>query len=180
MEQDLQAAIDALNQGKIIAYPTESTWGLGVDATNPSAVHRLNQLKQRPNSKSFIMLIADLHTVKPWIDWQKLPPSLNPLQDWPGPITKLFPTNSACPHWLAFQDNIALRMSAHPTAKTLCQAFAKPLISTSANTSGQPTLNTAEQIHAHFGNAIALCVPGQPGGLAPTRIINLRNGAIIR
>ena len=175
-----QSALNALANGKIIAYPTESTWGLGVDATNQQAVYQLNQLKQRPGNKSFIVLTHSLDTLTTWINWSKIPNTMNIMENWPGPITKLVPTSEACPEWLSYHGTIAIRISAHATASALCQAYNKPIISTSANTSGKPPLDSSATIKAHFGPKLAYCVPGSPGGLAPTRIIDLISGKIIR
>lgn len=177
---DLLLATQALAAEKIIAYPTESTWGLGVDATSKVAVAALNHLKKRPSTKSFIVLIENLHSIHDWVDWHKLPTNIDLNQNWPGPITKLVPTSTKCPPWLVYNGLIALRISAHPATKALCHAWQKPLISTSANVSGQDVLSTAEAIKSCFGEQISHYLDGTPGGLAPTRIINIMTQEILR
>ena len=169
-----------LNQGNIIAYPTESTWGLGVDACNPTSVKKLQQLKNRSTHQSFIVLIPNIHLVKDWIDWQTCPHNIDPNSQWPGPITKVFPVTPHCPEWLQFKGTIALRISAHPVTQALCQAFGRPLISTSANRSGEAPLTSPEEISDCFPNDIASIVPGQPGGSPPTRIVCLLTNQILR
>ena len=173
-------AVAALKRGEIIAYPTESTWGLGVDANNQHAVTALSQLKNRPQSKAFIVLVDNLDRIKHWIDFSQLPTEIDPNKGWPGPITKLFPIAPACPTWLSLNNRIAVRVSAHPITMTLCHAFSGPVISTSANPSGKETLATAAAITTCFGKQISTIVPGEPGGQPPTRIVCLVTGTNIR
>ena len=180
MSKHLKSATRSLLQGKIIAYPTESTWGLGVDARNELAVEALNKLKERPKNKSFIILIDKLEHIQAWIDWSKMPISIDPMQDWPGPITKVFPVSSACPEWLSYDKTVAIRISAYTITQELCAHFGRPLISTSANLSGSGPLRTQQEIMDHFGSAIDYCVEGEPGGIPPTPIINLLTGKKIR
>ena len=180
MSNNFMKATESLAKGKIIAYPTESVWGLGVDATNQQAVNQLNQLKKRPGNKSFIILVDTLALVSTWIDWTKLPQDIDSMHGWPGPITKCFPINSTCPDWLGHRGTIAIRISAHPITMALCQAYAKPIISTSANQSGCTPMTTKEAIQSFFGHEIDHYVAGQPGGLAPTKIIDLQSGKTLR
>ena len=177
---NLKQTLLALTAEKIIAYPTESTWGLGVDATSEKAVSTLNKLKNRPSSKSFIVLVESLDTIHTWIDWHNLPKDIDLNENWPGPITKLLPTSSQCPTWLSHNGLIALRISAHPITQQLCHAWQKPLISTSANVSGQDVLLTQEAIQKCFGNKINCYLDGKPGGLPPTRIVNIMTNEILR
>ena len=176
----IEKATIALHAGEVIAYPTESTWGLGVDANNQNAVAKLNQLKQRPNSKAFIVLVHNINIIKDWLDFDALPKTLDTNAGWPGPITKLFPTTPNCPSWLSLDNRIAVRISAHPTTTALCEHFCGPIISTSANRSGQPVLTSAEAIRANFQSHIHTIVDGTPGHRPPTTIICLSSGQKIR
>ena len=174
----IEKATIALHAGEVIAYPTESTWGLGVDANNQNAVAKLNQLKQRPNSKAFIVLVHNINIIKHWLILTPARPRTN--AGWPGPITKLFPTTANCPSWLSLDNRIAVRISAHPTTTALCEHFCGPIISTSANRSGQPVLTSAEAIRANFQHHIHSIVDGTPGHRPPTTIICLSSGQKIR
>jgi L-threonylcarbamoyladenylate synthase len=176
----IQQAIHALTHGQIIAYPTESTWGLGVDPYQAHAVKQLNHIKKRPDNKSFIILISAIERVEKWIDQSQLPADIDLAQGWPGPLTKVVPASKHCPKWLTYNNKVALRISAHPVTQQLCQAYAKPIISTSANQSGMPPLDCIEAIQATFGTAVASYIPGSPGGQPPTTIIDIQSGKRIR
>ncbi|MEC8882309.1 MAG: L-threonylcarbamoyladenylate synthase [Pseudomonadota bacterium] len=173
-------AITALINGDIIAYPTESTWGLGVDATNEEAVYQLNVVKGRPKTKSFIVLVNRIDMVHDWIAWDEMPSEININAGWPGPLTKLVPVSKNCPQWLSLHKKIAIRISAHPEVKDLLAIFNKPLISTSANLSGSPILKNPDEIRAHFGDRVKSIVEGTPGGGCPTAIIDVISGTKIR
>ena len=173
-------AIDALINGDIIAYPTESTWGLGVDATNAEAVYQLNIAKGRPKTKSFIILVNHIDMVHDWIAWNEIPSEVNINAGWPGPLTKLVPASKHCPQWLSLHKKIAIRISAHPEVKSLFAIYNRPLISTSANPSGAPTLKNSDEIRAHFGDKVKSIIEGTPGGACPTTIIDVISNKKIR
>ena len=178
--KNLDKVLQALHNGELIAYPTESTWGLGVDATQKNSVAALNRLKGRPQSKSFIVLTHDLKKISSWIDWELISDKINPYDNWPGPITKIFPASKDCPEWLVMQNTIAIRISAHPVTQAICEEFDQPIISTSANRSGESVLHDAAAIKQCFGDAVSAIASGKPGGLPPTQIICLRSGKVIR
>jgi len=165
----------------IIAYATESCYGLGCDPRNARAVRRLLQLKGRPQSKGLI-LIADRFSrlaryVLPPTDEQKK--QLD--QTWPGPQTWLMPASRHTPHWLCGRHkSIAVRVTAHPDAAELCRALGTALVSTSANRAGLKPLKTHAACVKAFGQRV-LVLPGRIGARkTPSTIQHLLTGKIIR
>lgn len=169
-----------LQRGGVLAYPTEAVYGLGCDAFNQTAVESIHSLKGRDSNKGFIVLIAD---------WSQLPALIGSITEeqhacvratWPGFVTWIFPAAAALPRWITGDQNtIAIRMSAHPIAHAL--AMASPLISTSANLSGQPPAITAEQILQQFPTGIDAIVEGALGSFSkPSEIYDVQSGLRLR
>jgi L-threonylcarbamoyladenylate synthase len=134
----LHRALCCLRSGGLLAYPTEGVWGLGCDPHNLSAVLALLALKNRPLEKGLILVAADEQQLAPYLE------HLSPQQrrtlstTWPGPHTWLVPCNRQVPPWISGgQPTVALRVSRHPVVAALCQAYGGPIVSTSANVTGQ-------------------------------------------
>lgn len=151
-----------LEQGGVIAYPTEGVYGLGCLATDRSAVNRIIQLKGRSPSQGLIVVIDCVERILPWLSplppqrWQAV------LDSWPGAITWVLPTNANCPCWVAGSHrSIAVRLSAHPVVRTLCEIAEEPVVSTSANVHGQEALNTADTVIEKFGSSVDLIIDGE-------------------
>lgn len=170
-----------LKHGGVIAYPTESCYGLGCDPRNHHAVMKLLRLKGRPQHKGLILIGSDFSLLRPYAapltetQWQKISPT------WPGPVTWLLPAARATPAWLrGSHQSIAVRVSAHPLAARLCRVLGMALVSTSANRSGlKPVRGLAACIRA-FGSEV-LVVPGLVGKRKrPSTIVELKTGAVIR
>ncbi|MDE2148693.1 MAG: Sua5/YciO/YrdC/YwlC family protein [Gammaproteobacteria bacterium] len=178
----LAAAARALAAGGIIAYPTEGVWGLGCDAYNAGAVSRLLQLKRRDWRKGLIVVGADFEQLRPLLRAPSRSALRRALAGWPGPITWVFPAAPAAPPWLTgAHGSIAVRVTAHAVAGGLCRAFGAPIVSTSANRSGQPPATGAAAVRRRFGDALAAVVPGALGGLSrPTPVRDAVSGALLR
>lgn len=170
-----------LKQGGVIAYPTESCYGLGCDPRNRRAVMKLLRLKGRPQSKGLILIGADFSQLQPYAkrltdaQWHKISST------WPGPVTWLLPAAQHTPSWLrGSHPSIAMRVTAHPLAARLCRDVNMALVSTSANRSGlQPARTYADCMKA-FGSKV-LVVPGLIGKRRrPSTIMELMTGAVIR
>ncbi|MBF0610146.1 MAG: threonylcarbamoyl-AMP synthase [Magnetococcales bacterium] len=161
-------AVTALQQGKVIAYPTETVYGLGVDPFNEHAVNHLLQLKQRDAQKGLILLIPDLS----WVNRLALvsPISKRLMEHfWPGPLTLVLPATPQLPPWLLTQHpTVALRLSPSPVVQHLLSLWPYPLVSTSANLSGQQQLSSPEEIQHLWQNQIAAIIPGQAGNTPST------------
>lgn len=176
--------ITSLQNGEVIAYPTEAVYGLGCNPDNQQAVEKILAIKNRPVSKGLILIADNYQQLKPYIDEDKLNfDQLKKAQSyWPGPYTLVMPALPSTPKWLTGDfDSIAVRVSAHPVVQKLCQAFNKPLVSTSANLSGQPAISDLTLLKQQLGDKIAHIVPGSPNpNLQPSTIIDAISGKIYR
>jgi L-threonylcarbamoyladenylate synthase len=170
-----------LARGGLVAYPTESCYGLGCDPRNAVAVNRLLRLKGRPKSKGLILVAADFSQLKPFL--APVPPSLQARFKswWPGPCTLLLPASRRCPRWLTGRHrSLAVRVSAHPDTRRLCQDLGMALVSTSANHAGRRPLKSATACRMAFGNPVRV-LPGRIGRRRrPSTIIDLATGDVVR
>lgn len=182
MKNKVRSAIAILNQGGIIAYPTEAVYGLGCDPFNQQAVMQLATIKRRPIAKGFILIAAN---------WQQVEDLVQPLSKevvdrvfstWPGPVTWVFPASARSPIWVrGDHPGIAIRLTAHPIARELCLEFGKPIISTSANREGAAPAGNDIQVKKYFSQELDFIVTGETGGLLkPTEIRDALTGNIIR
>jgi L-threonylcarbamoyladenylate synthase len=178
----INEAVRILQQGGVIAYPTEAVYGLGCDPDNQLAVERLLAIKQRSWEKGLILIAADFHQLHPYLAEIDFALKANALATWPGPVTWLWPAKPAVKSLLRGRyDTIAVRVTAHPLAAALCREFGGPLVSTSANLSGKPPTRTAEEVRNQLGNQLDYVLEGQIGGLArPSQIRDVLSGQIIR
>jgi len=179
---DINQAVKTLHDGGVIAYPTEAVYGLGCDPFNPSAATKILQLKGRSIKKGFILVASR---------WEQLEPLVNPIEPrmlfrifetWPGPNTWLFPAKPDVPEWIhGGTENIAIRVSAHPTVKDLCDHFGGPIVSTSANRSGQASARSYHTAKIIFEADVDFILPGKVGGEKnPTEIRSAITGEVIR
>ncbi|QIQ42054.1 MAG: L-threonylcarbamoyladenylate synthase type 1 TsaC [Buchnera aphidicola (Microlophium carnosum)] len=175
--------IKMLHDDNVIAYPTESMFGLGCDPTSKKAVKKLLNLKKRSVEKGFILVAADFNQLKMYINEKNL---TNKQKNkiffhWPGPFTFLLPAKSDVPYWLTGKFNtVAVRVSAHFEIIKLCNAFGGALISTSANISNMTPCFTPEDVFKFFGKDFPL-LNGKIGDEKnPSKIINIINGKLIR
>ena len=172
-------AIEVLNKENVIAYPTEAVFGVGCDPDSEVAVNRLLALKQRPMDKGLILIAASFEQLKPYIDDSMLTDAV--FARWPGPVTFVFPAPATTPRWLTGRfDSLAVRVTDHPLVVALCQAYGKPLVSTSANLSGLPPCRTVEEVRTQFGTDFPV-VSGETGGrLNPSEIRDALTGELFR
>lgn len=179
---DTAQAVQLLQAGEIIAYPTEAVYGLGCDPFNEKAVRKLLELKGRSESAGFVLIASSLEQLKPW--FAAVEPKLlqKAMRRWPGRVTWLFPRAESVPDYIAGDHpTIALRIIAHPASRALCEAFGGALISTSANTSGFPPARSHAEIVEYFSDRIAGTLMGSLGeSERPSEIRDLATGAIIR
>ncbi|PKH05823.1 L-threonylcarbamoyladenylate synthase [Moritella sp. Urea-trap-13] len=177
-------AVTALQNQKVIAYPTEAVFGLGCDPMNEQAVQRLLSIKQRPIEKGLILIAANLTQLDAYVDLSKLTAQQidNINQTWPGPATWVMPAKAQVPKWLTGQfDSIAVRVSAHPTVQKLCLAFGGPITSTSANLTGLTPCVTTAEVTQQLAPLLGAIVDEAVGELAqPTTITDAVTGRIYR
>ncbi|WP_336222255.1 L-threonylcarbamoyladenylate synthase type 1 TsaC [Citrobacter amalonaticus] len=176
-------AIKVLKEENVIAYPTEAVFGVGCDPDSETAVNRLLVLKQRPVDKGLILIAANFEQLRPYIDDSMLTDAQREavFSRWPGPVTFVFPAPATTPRWLTGRfDSLAVRVTDHPLVVALCQAYGKPLVSTSANLSGLPPCRTVEEVRAQFGEDFPV-VSGETGGrLNPSEIRDALTGELFR
>jgi L-threonylcarbamoyladenylate synthase len=138
-EEEVQAALDALRAGKTILYPTDTVWGIGCDATNEAAVRRIYNLKKRDDSKSMILLVPDERTIMEYIAAPD-PEVFTYMEAQERPTTIVFDGAIHLPASLVAPDgSIALRLVREQFCRHLLKRLRKPIVSTSANISGQPS-----------------------------------------
>lgn len=184
MPNEFEQAVAALHSEGVIAYATEAVFGLGCDPDSELAVQRLLAIKQRPVEKGLILIAADLAQLQEYIDVSQL--STEQLArveaSWPGPFTWIMPARAATPTWLTGQfDTLAVRVTAHPQVQALCRVFGKPLVSTSANLTGEEPARRLAEIGGALASQLAYVLPGEVGGqVNPSEIKDARTGAIIR
>lgn len=178
----VNAAARLVRSGGVIAYPTESVYGLGCDPQDPYAVSHLLSIKGRSADKGLILIAADVEALQPWIeipdnDWRG-----EILASWPGPNTWVLPRQPLAPAWIGGgRPTLAVRVTDHPLANGLCRAIGGAIVSTSANRSGQPPLRTALAVRRQFGPFLNGVLGGAVGGSSrPTAIRDGTTGAWIR
>lgn len=176
--------IDIIAQGGVIAYPTEAVFGLGCDPDNPQAIQRLLAIKQRPVEKGLILISNEFDKLRPYLDLSAISAEKRAwmFSHWPGPYTFVIPKSAKTSHWVAGSHNsIAVRVTAHPVAASLVQSFGKPLVSTSANLAGEPSIVDVLQLENEIGPKVDAIIPGQLGEQSnPSTIIDLVSGKILR
>lgn len=170
-----------LKRGGLIAYPTESCYGLGCDPRNQAAVRAVLRLKGRSPAKGLILIAAHERQLHPYI--APLSPALRQRMraKWPGPHTWLVPASQRCPSWLTGgRATVAVRVTAHAGAAALCRLAGMALVSTSANRSGAKSARDAATCHHLFGRR-AMVFDGPLGARRrPSTIQDLVSGNIIR
>lgn len=178
----LRTARRLLRAGGIVAYPTEAVYGLGCDPLNPQAVSRLLAIKHRPWRKGLILIAASPQQLEPYLE--PVAPALQEQlsRSWPGPVTWLLPAREAVPRWLRGEHRtLAVRVTAHPLASALCEAFGGPLVSTSANLAGHAPARSALRVQGKLGGQVDYILHGSLGeSEKPTEIRDARTGRIVR
>jgi L-threonylcarbamoyladenylate synthase len=177
----IRQAVRTLRSGGVIAYPTEAVFGLGCDPWDETAVLKLLDIKQRPWHKGLILIASDFNQLTDFIA-PLTPETLKQIEaTWPGPVTWLLPAKDTTPDYLTGQhDTIAVRVTAHPIARELCQAAGHALVSTSANIAGLTPANTLRQVRWQLPN-IDTIVAGHCGeATQPSQIRDAETGALIR
>ena len=139
MEEDIACAIDALQKGGIILYPTDSVWAIGADATNPDAVEKIYILKKRADTKAMIVLVPEEKWILDYVA-EPAPKVADYIKGITKPTTVIYDhAKNVAPNLIAADGSIAIRICKANFAQQLMQAFGKPIVSTSSNISGLPT-----------------------------------------
>ncbi len=178
---DFRALRRYLLRGGLIAYPTESCYGLGCDPGNRKAIRRLLRLKRRPRAKGLILIASSVRQLIPYTAPLTQPQIDQTRATWPGPHTWLVPASKNCPVWLTGKHrSVAVRVTAHRGASQLCRGVRMALVSTSANLSGgKPAKNMRDCLRL-FGGRVRV-LPGRIGRRRrPSTIQDLISGKVYR
>lgn len=153
-DDDLKACIDVLKAGGLILYPTDTIWGIGCDATNPEAVKKVYALKQRDDHKALIVLVDSADRLDHYIvDVPRMAYELIDVAVKPLTIVYEGAFNMA-QNLMGENDSVGIRVTSEPFSHRLCQLLGHPLVSTSANVSGQPAAATFDQINKSIVNGV--------------------------
>ncbi len=181
---NFQHTLHALQQGEVIAYPTEGVFGVGCDPDNSQAIEKLLKLKQRPVEKGLILIAASYEQLLPYIDESQLTQEqLSAVKaTWPGPVTWIMPASEKVTNWVSGQfDSIAVRVTDHSLVQRMCNEFGKPLTSTSANLTGEPPCMTTQEVEEQLGDHLVAILDGLTGGREkPSEIRDARTSKILR
>jgi len=168
-------AVEILRAGGAVAYPTETFYGLGVDALNQEAIRKIFSIKERPFSQPLLILIPNQNHLPYYA--HEVPEVARRLIEryWPGPLTMIFAASPQLPLILtADTRKIAIRISSHPIAQAVTSLLKGPLTSTSANSSGAQSPTTAEEVLQQLGGKIDLIIDGgKTAGEKPSTIIDV-------
>ena len=148
-QDDLRQAVATLKAGGIILYPTDTVWGIGCDATCSEAVKRIFRLKRREDSKSMLMLLEGEGKLQGYVDVPEAAAQLLDVTRDGGtrPMTLIYPrARNIAPELIAEDGSVGIRITREPFTSAICRALHHPLVSTSANISGEPTAKNFEQI----------------------------------
>ena len=162
-DREIERAADVLRAGGLVAFPTETVYGLGADAHNPAAVRRIFEAKGRPATHPVIVHLADAAQAAAWA--AEIPASARKLAGafWPGPLTMVLPrARGVADVVTGGQDTVALRVPAHPVARRLLARFGGGIAAPSANRHGRVSATTAAHVRDEFGDAVGCVLDGGP------------------
>lgn len=147
----LQRALEVLQKGGTVVYPTETSYGLGCDFYNDKAMRKIYRIKNRSKKFPLSVIIPDIVAASYLVEFNQKARYLA-FENWPGPLTLILPYKY-CKYQKECDDFLALRVSSHPLAADLASNFGKPIVATSANISGQPDAYNPQTIRKYFQNA---------------------------
>lgn len=162
----LEAAAKVIREGGVVAFPTETVYGLGADATSAEAVGRIFEAKGRPSDNPLIVHVADREQLDQVVSL--VPPVAERLIErfWPGPLTLVLPKVASVPHAVTGGlETVGVRMPDHPVALALIRAAGLPVAAPSANRSGRPSPTAAEHVLEDLGGRIPLVIDGGETGV---------------
>jgi L-threonylcarbamoyladenylate synthase len=162
-DQEIEKAAEILRAGGLVAFPTETVYGLGADASNPAAVKKIFAAKGRPVDHPVIVHIADMSELKHWAAEVPRAAWLLAEKFWPGPLTMVLKRSPHVNDLISGgQNSIGLRVPGHPVAQQLLKAFGGGIAAPSANKFGRLSPTTAEHVREELGNAVEMVLDGGP------------------
>jgi L-threonylcarbamoyladenylate synthase len=160
-QDEIEQAVEALREGEVVAFPTETVYGLGADAQNPDAVRKVFELKGRPATHPLIVHIEHPRALERWA--LAVPPEAMALAEkfWPGPLTLVLRRAPAVDLAITGgQDTVAVRVPGHPVAQQLLRAFGSGIAAPSANRYGRISPTRAEHVRDEFGDDLSIILDG--------------------
>ena len=160
-QDEIDRAVEALRDGDVVAFPTETVYGLGADAQNPEAVRKVFELKGRPATHPLIVHVDHPRLLERWA--LEVPVAAQALADrfWPGPLTLVLRRAPAVDLAITGgQDTVAVRVPGHPVAQQLLRAFGSGIAAPSANRYGRVSPTRAEHVRDEFGDAVKVILDG--------------------
>jgi L-threonylcarbamoyladenylate synthase len=181
LQREIEKGVEILQIGGVIAFPTDTVYGLGADAFNSTAVERIYEIKNRPKHRQLPLLIAGVERLTTLVDPIPEIAWFLAKRFWPGGLTLVLPKTDSLPAYLDSGPTIAVRVPDHPVCLALIQRLRNPIIGTSANISGQPAALTAEEVRQRLGGKIDFIINGGkcPGGKESTVVDVTRESPII-
>jgi L-threonylcarbamoyladenylate synthase len=180
-DDEIQAAATLLRAGETVAFPTETVYGLGADASNPLAVQNIFEIKGRPNYHPLIVHIAEAAQLQAWA--RSIPDAAWRLAEafWPGPLTLILQRSSQVPNEVTGgQDTVGVRVPDHPVAAALLRAFGGGIAAPSANRFGQVSPTTAQHVHDKLGSRVSMILDGGPCRIGvESTIVSLMHGQAV-
>lgn len=177
MEEDIKMCIEVLRKGGLILYPTDTIWGIGCDATNAGAVRRVYELKRRADSKAMLVLLDDASRLERYVDevpdvaYQLIEAAVTPL-------TIIYDRGrNLAPALLGDDGSVGVRVTGEAFTRQLCRRFGRPIVSTSANVSGEPSAPTFARVSEEIKQGVDYVVRYRQDDEAearPSGIIKLR------
>jgi len=182
MKSSIDKALEVLNKGGVILYPTDTIWGIGCDATNEEAVKRIFSIKHRDDAKAMLMLVGSDGQLQQYVEnvpdvaWELIDSAVNPITiiyDHPRGIAK---------NLLAEDGSAGFRITKEAFSRTLCQHLRRPLVSTSANVSGQTSPKSFADIPQEIIDAVDYVVKCRRDEInsSPSNIIKLSDNGVFR
>ncbi len=160
----IHTAVDTVRAGGIIAFPTDTLFGVAADGRNPQAVQTIFQVKRRPLDKPLPILLADTASIGEVSQTEHLAPAVQRLMNryWPGALTILLPARSGLVEGTYGDGKVAVRVPNHPVALAVLRTFGGPLATTSANISGMEGARNPEEVAQSIGEGIDVLLIGGP------------------
>ncbi|NOQ89894.1 MAG: tRNA threonylcarbamoyladenosine biosynthesis protein RimN [Gammaproteobacteria bacterium] len=176
----IRHAAHIIRHGGIIAYPTDTVYGLGCDPFNPIAVAQLNDIKQRKSDKQFILLASDIEQIKPLVFISEQ--QQNTIMQKDEPTSWIAKAKPSVPAWLCSDEHtLTFRISKPSEAQRLCQTLGHAIISTSANLPTKPPAKNALELHKYFHFSLdKILANNKKLNAKPSKIIRLCDNRVIR
>jgi len=183
MQEEIKKTIEVLRSGGVILYPTDTVWGIGCDATNKEAVKRIFEIKKRVDTKAMLVLIDSPAKLQAYVE--EIPDmAWDLIELTEKPLTIIYPeAKNLAENLIADDKSIGIRVTSEEFSRKLCSQFRKPIVSTSANVSGETTPTNFKQISESIKSAVDYVVNYRQNDVSqpkPSSIIKLGKGNLIQ